>query len=735
MTGEWRTDKSAFAGAAAPIVDWGWRAEVMAVTWLHHQANDFRGGLEMARIFVFLVATTALAGCAAHDLSPPAVPRATEAAPVVPDAPLTPKPQYGTYGFDAVGMDVSVNPGDNFYLFANGAWVKNTPIPADKSSYGSFNVLDDLSRERTRGLIEESARDPNSRIGAAYASFMDQAAIDASGLSHFDPWLSQVRGIKSKKALAALYADADRLGINIPYNMFIGQDRKASDQYALNVLQGGLGMPDRDYYLSKDPKLTETKTKYLQHLANVLTLAGEANAATRAKAILDFETQVAQVHWTRPESRDATKTYNNLSLAEVRKLAPGFDVPALVKGDGANVDHVIVFQPSAFKGIAALLGRSPLSVLRDQLLVRSLDAYSAYLPKRFDQENFAFYGTTLNGTPQQEERWKRAVNFTVGTLGDDVSKLYVAKYFPPETKAAADQLVHNIIGAMDRRIDTLDWMSGETKAKAHAKLAAFTPKIGYPSQWRDMSDLSIDRNDALGNAMASARFEHDYQIGKLGGPIRRWEWGMTPMTINAYSNPTMVEIVFPAAILQPPFFDPNADPAVNYGGIGAVIGHEMSHQFDDQGAKYDLHGNLVDWWTPADAQNFQSRLDKLGAQYDAYEPLPGFHVQGKLTMGENVADLAGLTVAHDAYIASLGGKAPPVIDGMTGDQRFYLGWAQVWRRNYREANLRQRLLTDPHSPSEQRGNIVRNMDPWYPAFNVQPGQKLYLAPADRVRIW
>ena len=687
----------------------------------------------MVRTIAFLAATTMLAGCAAHEAPVPVVaPAAVQAAPA---AEAGPRPQYGDYGFDAAGMDTSVQPGDNFYLFANGTWAKNTPIPADKSNYGSFNVLDDLSRERTRGLIEESAKDPNSRIGAAYTSFMDQAAIDAKGLEPFEPWLNQVRGLKSKKGLAALYAHADRLGVNIPFNIFIGQDRKASDQYALNVLQGGLGMPDRDYYLSKDPKLAETKAKYLSHLTNVLTLAGEPNAAARAKAILDFETNVAQVHWTRPESRNATKTYNNLTLAEVRKLAPGFDFPALVKADGANVDRVIVFQPSAFKGIAALLGRTPLPVLRDQLLVRSLDAYSAYLPQKFDAENFAFYGTTLNGTPQQEDRWKRAVNFTVGALGDDVSKLYVAKYFPPETKAAADELVHNIIGAMDRRIDKLDWMSSDTKAKAHAKLAAFTPKIGYPSQWRDMSGLAIDRNDVLANAMNSGRFEHDYQLGKLGGPIRRWEWGMTPMTINAYSNPTMVEIVFPAAILQPPFFDPNADPAVNYGGIGAVIGHEMSHQFDDQGAKYDLHGNLVDWWTPSDAQNFQSRLDKLGAQYDAYEPLPGFHVQGKLTMGENVADLAGLTVAHDAYIASLGGKAPPVIDGMTGDQRFYLGWAQVWRRNYREANLRQRLLTDPHSPSEQRGNIVRNMDPWYAAFNVMPGQKLYLAPADRVRIW
>jgi putative endopeptidase len=588
----------------------------------------------MIRTFAFLAATTALVGCSTTVAELPPPPVQAENVAVAPPPPPAPKPQYGTFGFDTAGMDRSVAPGDNFYQFANGTWAKTTPIPADKSNYGSFNCLDDLSRERTRTIIEEQAKDPNSRIGATYASFMDAAAVEAKGLTPFEPWLGQVRELKAKSRLADLYAEADRLGIGIPFNMFIGQDRKASDQYALNVLQGGLGMPDRDYYLSKDAKLVETKAKYLQHLTNMLSLAGEANAAARAKAILDLETRIAQVHWTRAESRNVSKTYNKLSLPELHKVAPGFDFPAFAKADGMNVDHVIVFQPSAFKGIAALIGRTPLPVLRDQLLVRSLDAYSAYLPQKFDQESFAFFGTTLNGTPQQEERWKRAVSFTVGALGDDVSKLYVARYFPPETKAAADDLVHNMIAAMDRRIDKLDWMSADTKAKAHAKLAVFTPKIGYPSQWRDMGGLAIDRGDLLGNAMRSSRFEHDYQVGKLGGPIRRWEWGMTPMTINAYSNPTMVEIVFPAAILQPPFFDPNADPAVNYGGIGAVIGHEMSHQFDDQGAKYDLHGNLVDWWTPADAQNFQSRLDKLEQQYNAYEPLPGMHVIGKLTKGE-----------------------------------------------------------------------------------------------------
>jgi putative endopeptidase len=690
----------------------------------------------MIRVIAFSLASTALAACAAQTGQTP-----TAAAPVAPvaaeapAAPAAPKPQYGAFGFDSAGMDTSVAPGNDFFDYANGTWAKNTPIPPDKARYGMFNVLDDLSRERTRGIIEEQAKDPNSKIGNAYASFMDEAAVESKGLEPLRPWLKQIQAAKSKAELARIYAQGDEIGISAPFRMFVSQDRKAPDTYILSMTQSGLGMPDRDYYLSTDPKLTETKAQYLQHLTNVLTLAGEKNAAPRAKAILNLETSVAKAHWNRADSRDADKTYNKMTLAELRKRAPGFDFATLVHGIGANVNDVIVAQPSAFTGEAAAIAKAPLSVLKDQLLVRSIDGYAAYLPKAFDEERFHFYGTVLSGTPQQEARWKRAVNFTTGALGDDLSKLYVAKYFPPETKAAADKLVHNIIGAMNRRIDKLEWMSPETKVKAHAKLAAFTPKIGYPSQWRDMSGLVIDRNDLLGNAMRSEKFDHAYEIGKLGGPIRRWEWGMTPMTINAYANFGMVEIVFPAAILQPPFFDRNADPAVNYGGIGAVIGHELSHHFDDQGAKYDLSGKLIDWWTPGDSKEFHSRLDKYEQQINSYEPLPGMHVNGKLTMGENVADLAGLTIAHDAYIASLNGAPPPVIDGVTADQRFYLGWAQVWRCNSREPALRQQLLTDPHSPCPVRTNVVRNRDPWYSAFGVQPGQKLYLAPADRVRIW
>jgi putative endopeptidase len=683
-------------------------------------------------MFAFVLASTALVGTATIAVADQRTGAGLLAAA---QSAVAGKPQYGAFGFDTSGMDTSVAPGDDFFGYASGTWAKNTAIPADKARYGMFNVLDDLSRERTRTIIDEESKNPDSKIGNAYASFMDEAAIEAKGLTPLEPWLNQVRGLKSKAGLAELYARGQEIGISAPFRMFVAQDRKAPNSYILSMSQAGLGMPDRDYYLSSDPKLVETKAKYLQHLTNVLTLAGEANAAARAQAILALETRVAQAHWPRAESRDADKTYNKMAIAQLAKQAPGFDFASLIRGTGAKVSDVIVAQPTAFTGEAAAIAAAPLGALKDQLLVRSIDSYASYLPRKFDQERFRFFGTVLSGTPEQEARWKRAVNFTVGTMGDDVSRLYVAKYFPPETKAAADTMVRNIIAAMGRRIDKLEWMSPETKVKAHAKLAAFTPKIGYPSKWRDMSGLVIKRDDLVGNAMRSNKYDYAYMIGKLGGPIRRWEWGMTPMQINAYANFGMVEIVFPAAILQPPFFDPNADAAVNYGGIGAVIGHELSHHFDDQGAKYDLTGKLIDWWTPGDVKQFTMRLDKYEQQINSYEPLPGMHVNGKLTMGENVADLAGLTVAHDAYLASLNGAAPPVIGGMSADQRFYLGWAQVWRCKSREAALRQQQLTDPHSPCPVRTDVVRNMDPWYSAFDVKPGQKLYLAPADRVRIW
>ncbi|HJR83358.1 MAG TPA: M13 family metallopeptidase, partial [Sphingomicrobium sp.] len=476
------------------------------------------------------------------------------------------------------------------------------------------------------------------------------------------------------------------------------------------------------------------RAAYLDHLTKMLTLAGETNAAARARAILDFETGIAKVSWTREDSSDATKIYNKMTLAQLKTLAPGFDWTAYLIGRGANIDELLIAQPSAFKGIAALAARTPLQVLRDQLIVRSLEAYADVLPKAVTDQNFAFFGTKLNGTPENQPRWKRAVDFTQNALTDEVSKVYVAKWFPPESKAAMLELVGNVVGAMGRRIDNLSWMQPETKVKAKAKLAAFTSRIGYPDQWHDYT-FDVARDDLFGNAMRANRWAHDWNIQKLGKPVMRWEWGLNPMTVNAQANFSLVAITFPAAILQPPFFDPNADPAVNYGGIGAVIGHEMSHHFDDQGSKYDAQGNLSDWWTPQDVTAFKALSQNLVKQYDAYEALPGAHVKGEFTLGENIGDLAGMLTAYDAYKASLGGAEAPVIDGFTGDQRFYLGWAQVWRRNYREANLRSRLLTDPHAPAKQRTWIVRNFDTWYDAYGVQPDGAMYLAPADRVRIW
>ncbi len=691
----------------------------------------------MKRLMICLAASTALAACSTVPASEPLiVPVAAAPVPMSEPVAEAAAAELGTYGFDTAGMDTSVLPGNNFYEHANGTWANNTPIPADKSNYGMFTRLDDISRERTRLIIEEQAKDPASKIGIAYNGFLDTAAIEAKGLAPFQPWLSDVKRISSKAGYAAVAARANRMGIGSPIGFYIGQDDKSPDRYIATFSQGGIGLPDRDYYLSADPKLAEIRGKYLTHLTNVLTLAGEPNAAARAKAIVDFETRVARAHWTREDSRDATKTYNLLTRDRFVALGRGYDIDAFLDGVGlASASEVLVSQPSAISAIAGLIGSTPLAVLKDQLLVRSLNRYAAYLPTAFDKEQFAFYGTALSGTPEQEARWKRAVDFTTGSLGDDVSQLYVARHFPPETKAAADALVKNVVEAMGRRIDGLAWMAPATKVRARAKLANFTTKIGYPDRWQDYGTLEIQPGDALGNGLRAAEWEHADSISKLGGPIRRWEWGMTPMTVNAYANFGMQEIVFPAAILQPPFFDPNADPAINYGGIGAVIGHEISHHFDDQGAKYDENGRLADWWTPADVAAFEAASKALVTQYDAYEVFPGAKVKGAFTLGENIGDLAGLTVAHDAYLHSLDGAAPPVIDGTTGDQRFYLGWAQVWRRNYREANLRQRLITDPHSPSEQRAAVVRNLDPWYPAFNVQPGQTLYLAPAQRVRIW
>ncbi|WEK42878.1 MAG: M13 family metallopeptidase [Candidatus Sphingomonas colombiensis] len=646
------------------------------------------------------------------------------------------RPQIGDFGFDLSGRDPAVPPGKDFYDYANGDWQKVTQIPADRAAYGMFHKLQDLSQQRLRALLEEVSKQPGNKSGDFYASFMDEATVNAKGAAPIKPWLTAIKAVKDKRELAVEAARMQRNGVSGLFQVYVGQDDKNPDSYIVSLAQGGLGLPDRDYYLKDDPKLAETRTAYQAYLAKMLTLAGEPDAEKRAAAVFAFEKELATAHWTRIESRDADKTYNKFAFADLSTRAPGFAWSDFATAAGMPVSgDYLVAQPSALTGEAKLWAAAPLAVLKDHLMLHTIGSYARFLSSDFDKTRFAFYGTTLSGTPEQPARWKRASDLIKDELGEDIGRAYVAKYFPPEAKATADELVKNLIGAMGDRLRKLEWMAPETKEKALTKLAAFRPKIGYPTKWRDYSKLQVMRGDLFGNVARANAFDFQRDLDKLGKPVDRDEWFMTPMEINAYYNPAMNEIVFPAAILQPPFFDPKADPAVNYGAIGAVIGHEISHGFDDQGRKYDATGKLTDWWTPQDVERFKGFTDKLVAQYDAYEPLPGQHIQGGLTLGENIADLAGLTVAIDAYHKTLGGKPAPVLDGTTGDQRFYLGWAQVWRIKQREPALRQALLSDPHAPGHWRVFTVRNLDPWYSAYNVKAGDALYLSPEARIRIW
>ncbi len=655
------------------------------------------------------------------------------------------KPEIGAFGFDVAGMDRSVTPGTDWVKFVNGTYIDKLEIPADKSNYGMFTKLRDLSQERTRSIIESSATaamtapkgSEAQKVGDWYASFMDEAAIDAKGAAPVKPALDAIAAIKDKAGLAAFIGDASRSGIDTPIGVGVQPDLKNPNVMAAYVGQGGLGLPDRDYYLDdKNPKFAEVRAKYVPFIAQMLTLGGISDAAAKAQAVYDLEKQIATAHWSQVEQRQVEKLYNPVAASGIAAAYPGLDWGPLLSAAGLSAQkELIVANPSAIVGAAKLIDSVPLDTWKAYLQFHTLTAAAPYLSKAFVDANFAFTGTVLSGQPQIQPRWKRAVDNTSAALGEAVGKLYVAKYFPPAAKAKADELVKNIIGAMDNRLANLTWMDPATKVQARAKLAAFTPKIGYPDKWRDYSALDVVRGDALGNAMRSARYEYQRQLDKVGKPIDRSEWGMTPMTVNAYANPLWNEIVFPAAILQPPFFDPNADPAVNYGGIGMVIGHEISHHFDDQGRKFDKEGKLADWWTPEDVKRFTALTDKVVKQYAAYEPLKGTHVNGELTLGENMADLAGITIAYDAYQRSLHGKKPPVLGGFTSDQRFFLGATQVWRQKYRDAALLRGLTTDPHTPGHYRPYVVRNIDAWYAAFGAKPGEANYLAPADRVKVW
>lgn len=652
------------------------------------------------------------------------------------------KPQLGTFGVDTAGMDKTVKPGDDFYKFVNGGWDKGTAIPSDRASWGGFALLRDLSDQRTREIIDTVSQQTNApgsvgqKVGDFYASYMDEAAIEAKGIAPIKPMLDQVAAIQNPAQLAIAFGMANRLGISTPIGMGVEQDLKDNSTYSAYLGQGGLGLPDRDYYLEDNARFADIRAKYIAHIGKMLALAGVPDSTAKAQRIFDLEKKIAATHWTAAQSRQIDKLYNPIAVGDLAAKMPGFDWPAYLKTVGVEAQpRVIATQPSALTAAAAMVSSEPLDVWKDYLTFHLIKDAAPFLPKAFVEEDFSFDGPVLSGTPTIKERWKRGVDFVNGAMGEAVGQLYVAKYFPPASKAKADELVRNLRTAMDARISKLEWMAPETKVKARAKLAAFTQKIGYPDKWRDYSALQVVRGDAMGNAIRATNFEYERNLAKIGKPVDRSEWGMTPQTVNAYANPLMNEVVFPAAILQPPFFDPNADDAVNYGGIGAVIGHELSHHFDDQGRKFDPKGNLTDWWTADDVKRFEAYTARVVKQYGEYEPLAGKHVNGELTLGENMADLAGVNVALDAYHLSLKGKPAPVIGGYTGDQRFFLGFGQIWRTKYRDANLLQRLTTDPHTPGNYRGYVVRNLDAWYAAFGAKPGEKYYLTPAERVKVW
>jgi putative endopeptidase len=660
-------------------------------------------------------------------------------APSLADDPSG-KPQSPPWGFDLAGRDTSVVPGNDFYTYANGDYVKKLVIPPDRSRYGSFDALAALSESRVHDLLDKAAADTGAtgeraKVGAFYRAFMDEARVNTLGAAPLAPELAKIRAADSRAAIAHLMGE----GVESFYGGFFGADVQVDEKdplhYAVYLGQGGLGLPDRDYYL--EPSFAAQKTAYIAYVAQLLKLSDWPDADAQAKAIVDLETQIAQASWSLAEQRDPTKTYNPMTPAELAAAAPGFDWAAFLDGaELGGVKRVVVAESTAFPKIAAIFAATPVSTLQAWEAFNVADSGAPYLSAPFVDAEFQFRSKTLSGQPELRPRWKRGVGVLNNDLGEAVGHLYVDAYFPPESKAKMEALVANIRTCLAARIRRVSWMTDATKARALQKLSMLTVKIGYPSKWRDYSALSISASDLFGDVDRSAVFEWHRKLKRLGGPVDRTEWGMTPQTVNAYYNPTQNEIVFPAAILQPPFFDPAADWAVNYGGIGGVIGHEMTHGFDDQGRHYDGTGALNDWWTPEDDAKFVAQTKRLGDQYSSIEPVAGAHIKGDQTMGENIADLGGSLLGLDAYHLSLGGKPAQVLNGLTGDQRVFLGWAQVWRGAIRPDALRRQLVSDVHSPMTARVNgVVRNIDAWYDAWGVKPGDALYVAPDQRVRIW
>lgn len=648
--------------------------------------------------------------------------------------------RMGPWGFDMSGRDAATKPGDDFFQWANGGWNARTAIPSDRVRYGNFDALQALSEDRVREILDpvylaKSADRDAAKIGAAWRSYMDEERIEKLDAKPLEPALAAIRAVKTHDDMTRLMGRANGSAFRSMFGMYIGDDAKKPDSYTIYLGTAGLGLPDRDYYL--DPKFASKKAAYEAYIRTLLTMVNWPDAANAAKDVLALETRVAEVSWTRTERRDRDRTYNPMSVADLQTFAPALPWQTLMsEAQLQDAKRVVLTTNTAIPKVAEIYKNTPLPTLQAWQAFSVVDSRANLLSQRFVKARFDFRSATLAGQPEEKPRWKRSVDFVNNVLGESVGRLYVERYFPAESKALMADLVVNIRKAMKLRIEKLDWMSPETKTQAMEKLAKFGVKIGYTDAWRDYSALTVLDDDLAGNAERAGAFEWARQVARLNKPVDKTEWGMTPQTVNAYYSPVKNEIVFPAAILMPPFFDPKADPAVNYGGIGGVIGHEISHGFDDQGRKSDGDGLLRDWWTKQDATKFQVQADRLGAQYDSFEPLPGAKVNGKLTMGENIGDLGGLSVALEAYGLSLNGKPAAVIDGTTGTQRLFLGWAQVWRSKSRDEALRQQLVSDPHSPPFYRVNgIVRNMDAWYQAFDVKPGDKLYVPPAERVRIW
>lgn len=656
------------------------------------------------------------------------------------------KPELGSFGIELQNRDTSVKPGDDFNRYANGTWFDNYQLKDYETRYGSFNMLSDRAEAQTRAIIEElQARQdlkPGSneqKVRDFYASFMNTAARDAAGIAPLKPVLDRIAKVDSFAALTAAFGRAGMDGTNSPVGGGVTLDRKDPNRYIIGLGVGGLGLPDKDFYLNQEPRFVQIRAAYLDHIAKMLGFAGVADTKPRAEAILALETEIAKQHWDRAQLRDRDKTYNMRTFAQLNQEFPGYDWKAHFAAQGiANPGDVNVSTPSAVGPVLEIAKKTPVAVWRDYLTFHAVRNHAPLLSTEIDQAAFAFSGMVLQGQKAQREQWKRGVALVGGMqgLGEAVGQLYVARHFKPEAKAAMDKLVENLRAALRENIRNLDWMGETTKAEAYRKLETFNPKIGYPKKWRDYASVTIVPNDLIANVLALRKYFIEDQNSRLGKKPDRDEWFMTPQTVNAYYNPSFNEIVFPAGILQPPFFDVNADPAVNYGAIGGVIGHEMGHGFDDQGSKSDYAGVQRNWWTEEDRTRFDARTKALVAQYNTYCPLEGQCVNGQLGLGENIGDLGGLSMAYTAYRLSLGGKEAPVIDGLTGDQRFFLAWAQVWKSKYRDEAMLNQLKVGPHSPPQYRINgPLRNLDEWYRAFDVKPGDKLYLPPEQRVRIW